>query len=134
VTQRQCHQIRQVAALERSARFDVAATSLSLFGAAVENSTGRVLTARQVELPIMAYNDRCGSYDQGTMQPGMLCAGYADGDHDTCQVQSTVQFIVVITVVIIYHARSSKTLESEVEKNTTKQSPITNYNLNEKQS
>ena len=68
------------------------------------------------------------------MQPGMLCAGYANGDHDTCQVQNTVQFIIVITVVIIYHARSSKTLESEVEKNTTKQSPITNYNLNEKQS
>jgi len=56
----------------------------------VENSTGTVLNAREVELPIMTYTDVCGHYDDGTIQPGMVCAGYADGDHDTCQVCDTL--------------------------------------------
>ena len=58
-------------------------------GGAAENSTGRVLNAREVELPIMSYEDRCGQYEDGTLRPGMLCAGYADGNHDTCQVYET---------------------------------------------
>ena len=52
----------------------------------MENSSGTVLSAREVEVPIMTYDDVCGQYDSGTMRKGMVCVGYADGDHDTCQV------------------------------------------------
>jgi len=39
----------------------------------------------------MAYDDPCAKYAVGTLPPGMVCAGYAEGSHDTCQVRHTVQ-------------------------------------------
>lgn len=56
------------------------------FCCAAENSTGRVLEAREVELPIMSYDGHCGLYSNATVQSGMICAGYSEGNRDTCQV------------------------------------------------
>ena len=50
-----------------------------------------MLDAREVELPIITYDKRCGLYDDATLRPGMLCAGYAAGNHDTCQVPRTIR-------------------------------------------
>lgn len=58
------------------------------WGKIMENSTGTVLKAREVELPIMTYDDPCGQYDSGMIRRGMVCVGYAEGGHDTCQGDS----------------------------------------------
>jgi len=59
-------------------------------GSTAENASRTVLRAREVELPIMAYGDgHCGRYNDGMVRSGMLCAGYSDGNRDTCQVGNT---------------------------------------------
>jgi len=39
----------------------------------------------------MAYEGNCGQYDDGIVRPGMVCAGYPEGNRDTCQVRSELR-------------------------------------------
>jgi hypothetical protein len=71
------------------------------------NSTKTVLNSRQVDLPVVTYNDPCGDYDRGTLQRGMLCAGQMRGGKDTCQVivvtgfspVSIFDFVLITTIL-----------------------------------
>lgn len=44
--------------------------------------------SQEVDLPVLGYEDRCGLYKNGTIKPGMICAGYLEGGKDTCQGDS----------------------------------------------
>lgn len=53
------------------------------------DSDSASMTALSANLPLLSYDgEKCGSYDEDQILPGMLCAGYSDGTTDTCQGDS----------------------------------------------